>query len=89
MPATESLTLRSSHSSAGATRPILGMVGICVSSLLGTGTAHADGVPLGQAPVDDANKANGGSDLQEVTVSGSVRCSMTSCRRTSKTRRNQ
>jgi catecholate siderophore receptor len=55
-----------------AARTIVGVLGACVSQLLGTTAVHADAAPPSQAPADDANNtnANGNSDLQQVTVSG-------------------
>jgi len=70
---TESRTLAISDPCASpcVAGPMVSVLSVCVSSLLGTTAAYADAGPPGQAPADRANAntdSNGG--LEEVTVSG-------------------
>ncbi|HEX4025602.1 MAG TPA: TonB-dependent siderophore receptor [Steroidobacteraceae bacterium] len=81
MPATASKA--SAAPGTGATLPIAGMVGVCVSSLLAATGAHAD-AQASQAPAAGAttasnattasdvtaNAGNAGDDLEQVTVTG-------------------
>jgi catecholate siderophore receptor len=69
---------RPSHTSV-ATRPLLGAVAVCASSLLGTPASAAPAAPAaipGEEPNDDTNhlepntSGDNSGDLQEVTVTG-------------------